>query len=48
MEQTAQKLASGEVTQDLSIHTGDEVEKLADSFNYMKKQYNECKSKDKA
>ncbi len=38
MDQTARKLAAGEPARDLDIHTGDEIEGLAKSFNYMKSQ----------
>lgn len=38
MEHAARKLAAGEQTPDLLINTGDEVEGLAHSFNYMKGQ----------
>ncbi len=38
MERAARQLAAGEAAQDLAVHTGDELERLADSFNYMKKQ----------
>jgi len=38
VEQTARRLAAGEAVDDLSIRTGDEVEKLAASFNYLKQQ----------
>jgi signal transduction histidine kinase len=38
MEQLARKIANGEASQELNIHTGDEVEQLAISFNNMKRQ----------
>ncbi len=38
MEISARGLATGERVPDLHIHTGDEIEGLAESFNYMKKQ----------
>ena len=36
MEEGARRIAAGENIEDLSIKTGDELEKLAQAFNYMK------------
>jgi signal transduction histidine kinase len=38
MEQLARNMANGEAGQELDVHTGDEIEQLAVSFNHMKRQ----------
>lgn len=40
LEQFAQKLADGDLTQRIDIKTGDEVQSLADSFNHMVEELN--------
>lgn len=38
MEEITRKIANGEESPELNIHTGDEIEQLANSFNHMKQQ----------
>jgi len=38
MEGITRKIANGEASQELNIHTGDEIEQLANSFNHMKRK----------
>lgn len=40
LDQFAQKLAGGDLTQRIDIQTGDEVQSLADSFNHMVEELN--------
>lgn len=40
LDQFAQKLADGDLSQRIDIRTGDEVQSLADSFNYMVEELN--------